>query len=70
MDYRKRGSHARGVYPTQDTSYTETVRMKQEEEDRRTIVKRGVRNNKGRNVGTIRRKSPRKGLTSAKDLTI
>ena len=32
MDYRERGSHARGVYPTQDTSSMGTVRTKQEEE--------------------------------------
>ena len=31
MDYRERGSHARGVYPTQCASYMETVRVKQEE---------------------------------------
>ena len=28
----ERGSHARGVYPTQDTSRMRTVRVKQEEE--------------------------------------
>ena len=32
MDYRERGSHIRGVYPTQYTSRIETARMKQEEE--------------------------------------
>ena len=32
MDYRGRGSHARGVYPTQDASRMGTSRMKQEEE--------------------------------------
>ena len=33
MDYRERerGSHARGVHPTQDTSRTRTARVKQEE---------------------------------------
>ena len=32
MDSRERGSHARGVLPTQDTSRMETARVKQEEE--------------------------------------
>ena len=32
MDCRERGSYARGVYPTQDTSRMGTVRVKQEEE--------------------------------------
>ena len=32
MDYKKRGSHARGVYPTQYTSHMGTARVKQEEE--------------------------------------
>ena len=31
MDYRERESHARGVYPTQDTSRIETAMVKQEE---------------------------------------
>ena len=31
-DNRVRVSHARGVYPTQDTPRTKTVRVKQEEE--------------------------------------
>ena len=30
MNYRERGSHARGVHPTQDTSRMETARVKQE----------------------------------------
>ena len=32
MDCRERGSHARGVSPTQDTSRMGTVRVKEEEE--------------------------------------
>ena len=32
MDYRERGSHVRGVYPTQYTSRMGAVRVKQEEE--------------------------------------
>ena len=39
MNYKERGSHARGLYPTPDTSLMETVRAKQEEEaDTRIIV--------------------------------
>ena len=32
MDYRERGSHARGVYPTQYTSRMGAARVMQEEE--------------------------------------
>ena len=32
MDHREQGSHARGVYPTQDTSRMGTPRVKQEVE--------------------------------------
>ena len=32
MDCRERGSHARGVYPTQDSQRIETARVKEEEE--------------------------------------
>ena len=40
MDCRKRGSHARGVYPTKDTSRMGTASVKEEEEaDTRIIVK-------------------------------
>ena len=40
MDRRERGSHARGVYPTQYTSRMETARVKEEERaDPRIIVK-------------------------------
>ena len=51
MNYRDQGSHARGVYPSQDTSRMGTARGKQEEEaDTRIIVKRSKKY--GRNVGT------------------
>ena len=61
MDYRERGSHTRGVYPTQYTSSMGTARIKQEEEaDMRIIVKEW-------NVGT-KGKRPKQGLTNAKDL--
>ena len=33
MDYKEQGSHARGLYPAQDTSRTGIARMKQEEAD-------------------------------------
>ena len=39
MDNRERGSYARGVYPTQDTSHKGTVMVEQEEEaDTKIIV--------------------------------
>ena len=40
MDCRERGSHARDMYPTQDTSRMGTARVKEEEEeDTRVVVK-------------------------------
>ena len=40
MDCREQGSHARGVYPTQDTSRMGTARVKREEEaDTKIIAK-------------------------------
>ena len=40
MHCRERGSHAQGVYPTQDTPRMETSTMKQEEEaDTRIMAK-------------------------------
>ena len=38
MDYRERGSHARSVYPTQDTSRVGTARVKEEEEEAATRI--------------------------------
>ena len=38
MNYRKRGSHARGVYPTQYTSRMGTLKVKQEEETNTGIM--------------------------------
>ena len=41
MDFREHGSHARCVYPTQDTSRMERARVEQEKEaDNRIIVKK------------------------------
>ena len=66
MDYRERGSHARGVYLTQDTSRMGTARVKQEQEaDTRIIVWKMEE----RKVDT-KGNSPKQDLTSAKDLTI
>ena len=38
MDCRERGSHARAVYPTQDTSRMGTAGVKQEEEADTRII--------------------------------
>ena len=40
VGYRKRGSHARGVHPTQDASLMGTAMMKQEEEADTRIIAR------------------------------
>ena len=69
MDYRERGSHARGVYPTQHTSRMGRARVKQEEKNRHKNNARVVGNLEERNVGT-NGKSHKQDLTSAKDLTI
>ena len=66
MNYKERGSYARGVYPTQYTSRMGTARVKQEE-DQSNI--RGVRNLEEKKVGT-KRKSLKQGLGNAKDLSI
>ena len=38
MDYMERGSHARGVHPTQDTTRMGTERTKQEEDTRIIVI--------------------------------
>ena len=56
MDCRERESHARGVYPTQDTSRMGTAMVKKEEEaDTKIIVKEEEvdKNNSKRRVGNI-----------------
>ena len=67
----ERGSHARGVYPTQYISHME--RARKDEIRGRSGLKnhsnRVVRNLEERNAGT-KEKSPKQGLTSAKDLTM
>ena len=70
MDWRERGSHARGVYPTQYTSRMGTARVKEEEGADKNNSKRVVWNIEGRNVGTIVGKSPKQGIINAKDLPI
>ena len=52
MDCRERGSHARGVYLTQDTSLMGTARVKQEEEADTRII---VRDMEGKNMDTKRK---------------
>ena len=65
---RERGSHARGVYLTQDASRMGTARVKQEEgADTRIIAKEEKINMEERKVGT-KGKSPKQGLTSAQIL--
>ena len=65
MNCRERGSHARGVYLTQDTSRMGKVRMKQEEEANKNNRKKN-RMKYGRNyVGAVMGKGPKQGLTSA-----
>ena len=69
MNYRERGSHARGVYPTRDTSRMGTARVKQEEEaDTRILVKEHYEIWK--ESEHYKAKSPKQGLTSAKDITL
>ena len=40
MDYREQRFHARGVYPTQDTSRMATARVRQEEQTDATVIAR------------------------------
>ena len=56
IDYRERGFHARGLYPTQDTSSMGTARVKQEEEVDMKMQESSKKS--GRKVGT-KGKSPR-----------
>ena len=57
-----RGSHARGMHPTQDTSRMGTARVKQEEEADTRIIVRNIEERKG--------EGSQQGITSANDLTI
>ena len=51
MDYRERGSHARGVYLTHYTSHMGTVRVKEEVEADTRIIARDLEESI---MGTIR----------------
>ena len=64
IDYRERGSHARGVHPTQYTSHMGTIRLKQEEETDTNNSKRIARNLEERNLGK-KGKSPKQDLKLA-----
>ena len=61
MDCRERGSHARGVYPTQETSRIGRANVKHEKDTETRIIARDLRNMEERNVGT-KRKYPEQGL--------
>ena len=68
MDYRERGSHARGVHPTQDTSRIGKVRMNEIRGSKHQNHSNGVvRNMEERNEGT-KGKSQKQGITNIKDL--
>ena len=60
MGYRDRGSHARGVYSTQDTSLMRTARVKEEVGADTRIIVRVVRNMEEGNVCDRREKIPNK----------
>ena len=61
MDYRERGSHARGVYPTQYTLRMETARVKEEEETNKRIMKESCmksgRKERGQDGGKVPNKA-------------
>ena len=65
MDYRERGSYARGVYPTQYTSSMGEAIVRNRNKNNARLVRNLVE----RNVGT-EGKSPKQDLTSGKNLTI
>ena len=67
MDYRKQGSHARGVCPTQGTSRMATAaRVKKERKSRHQNKKKiGVRNMEENNVRT-KGKVPNKAKLATK----
>ena len=51
MDYRERGSHARRVYPTHDTSRIGTARVKQEEEEDPRIMQESSKKSRRKERG-------------------
>ena len=62
MDYRERGSHARGtyVYPTQYTSRMGVERVKQEEETDTKIMRESSKKSGRKERGHVGEKSPNK----------
>ena len=70
MDCRERGSHARGVYPTQYTWRMATARVNEEQEEDASIIVNGYyeiwKEGRGHNKGEKSQTRP----TSAKDLPI
>ena len=68
MDYEERRFHARGVSHTGYLAYGNSKGETRGRSRPKNNSKRVVRNREERNVGT-KRKSPKQGLTSAKDLT-
>ena len=68
MDCRERGSHVRGVYPTQYTPHMRTARVKQEVgADTRIIVKEYSMKYRRKERGHYKWESTKQGITSAKD---
>ena len=57
MYYRGRGSHVRGVYPTQETSRMGTARVKQEEETDTRIMQESSRKSRRKERGHEEEKS-------------
>ena len=60
----ERGSHARGVYPIQDTSRMGTERVKQEEETDTRIMKESSKKSGRKECGYEGGKVPKQGLRS------
>ena len=70
MKCRERGSHARSVYPTQDTSRMETARMKQKEESDKNNSKKRSKKYGRKERGHEVENNSKQDLSSAKGLTI
>ena len=51
MNYRERGSHARGVYLTQDTPHMATASMKKEEETDTRIMQENSKKSERKECG-------------------
>ena len=69
MDYREPRFHARGVYPTRDTSRMGTARVKEDEEaDTRIIVKSSKKSGRKRRVHEGEKSQTRPNLRSRGDV--